>query len=660
MHGDMSLVDCLIAAKVTYKGLLALAKKYEKNPVKLIKRISEVSEAAQIQKTQAMLQMKAQKSIEVILDKFDTPKKRSNAIMDMMSMAGIRGKVGMSLERKIDGVLSPVHRELADMMEAYRPKKLGFSASKSGQRKMIRAIFDPEGVVDPDALQYAKSWKKVTEMLRKRFGAASGRQISKLEDWNIPQSHDPIKLAGSTFEDWYGFVKSRLDLDRILPEVSEVTGEFIIDHDDIVRKVLKSVYDNLKSDGYSKIDTTALKPFLKRKIGNRHQDHRLLHFKDADSWLQYSDKFGGPDYYNTMMGYTELMSREIAAMEMFGPNPDAVVDVLVKSVKGRSGELISNTYKELMGRNFGFNNKLAHVSQSLRNLEVGFKLGFAMIPALSDTFFTALTARYNGLSAVKSIFRAMSNLGPANKANRVTLNRIGLLGEYSINKARTANRLSEVWGYGKSARFADMSIRASGLNYWTTATREAFQLEFMSNISNLVDTPWAKLNKRLRASMERYGINDADWLDIKYSTKYKKRGVSFVDLGSESIPIGTREKFVAMIKEETMFAVPEPSAKTKAILHQGTQRGTVLGELIRTMTQFKAFPVSILTSHFHRGVNLKGASRLAYLGSLMAGTTAVGMAVVQVKDLLKGKDIRDINSELVYQGMLQGGSRGVF
>jgi hypothetical protein len=47
-------------------------------------------------------------------------------------------------------------------------------------------------------------------------------------------------------------------------------------------------------------------------------------FRDADAWLAYQEDFGGGgDIFSAMMGHINMMSKDIGAMEVLGPNPAA-------------------------------------------------------------------------------------------------------------------------------------------------------------------------------------------------------------------------------------------------------------------------------------------------------------------------------------------------
>jgi hypothetical protein len=72
-----------------------------------------------------------------------------------------------------------------------------------------------------------------------------------------------------------------------------------------------------------------------KELAQAWLDSRFLVFKDADSWLKYSEKFGRPlstlsnaidpgaAIFDSMISHVHGMSRDIALMERLGPNPSA-------------------------------------------------------------------------------------------------------------------------------------------------------------------------------------------------------------------------------------------------------------------------------------------------------------------------------------------------
>ena len=136
----------------------------------------------------------------------------------------------------------------------------------------------------------------------------------------------------------------------------------------------------------------------------------------------------------------------------------------------------------------------------------------------------------------------------------------------------------------------------------------------------------------------------------------------FVDvtkLGEEYDQLKSR--VIGMVREEINFAIPEPNAKARTTAAFGAPRNTVAHEWIKLGTQFKTFGVSMMLSHMGRVMNDTTSipTRMVYASALLAGTGAMGVAVLQLKDIAKGRTPRELDAKLAAEGLLQGGALGV-
>lgn len=607
---------------------------------------------------------------------FDKASDKADALNDIISGGGIRQAGTISLENRIDAILGQAHAKLYKMMENYRPRKLGLAHTKKFQRSLIREIFNPGSTGDKDAAQYASMWLEVTEGLRQRFNKAGGG-IQKLFDWNLPQYHDAVKINRvlgrkasdeEKFTAWYNDIIELVDRDRIAAyQVGEGEIKGAKMSDEHYRNFLHGIWENLRSDGIIQHKNAQhFNPHIRRAVGNRHQQHRLIPFKDADSWMKYADKYGSQDYFNSMMSHLELMAREIGAMEMFGPNPDTMVKQLrlmvqqsVSGLKARqAGAMAMNSYQLAMGRMFSQNIRFSDMMRAMRNVTTGIRIGSATISAISDLAFMRQTARFNDIPVMKTYMNFLRNITQSKDA-RMLAARLGLMAEYAIDRAKAAHRISEVQGYGATARFADFIVRASGLNHWTMTAKQTFGLEFLATMSDMSTSSWDNLKPRMKKAFERYDITPEDWVKIQQSERFVKNGTSFIDpanFGDNDLTA----KVIGMIKEETTFAVPEPNAKARGILTGGQEAGTPGGELIRLVSQFKSFPVSVVVTHLARGLNQNSlGSKMGYLASLIGGTTLLGAMALQAKQIAAGKTPMEMDEGFWASAFAQGGGMGI-
>jgi hypothetical protein len=107
-------------------------------------------------------------------------------------------------------------------------------------------------------------------------------------------------------------------------------------------------------------------------------------------------------------------------------------------------------------------------------------------------------------------------------------------------------------------------------------------------------------------------------------------------------------------------AVLEPGARENAILNQGLRRGSVEGEAIRFVMQFKSFPSTFLAKVWGRELYARGRADYAALLTMVATTTLMGYASMSAKDIAKGREPRNpFSAATMAAAMTQGGGMGI-
>lgn len=114
--------------------------------------------------------------------------------------------------------------------------------------------------------------------------------------------------------------------------------------------------------------------------------------------------------------------------------------------------------------------------------------------------------------------------------------------------------------------------------------------------------------------------------------------------------------------------IPMPGAAERAIMNQGTQPGTVVGEVFRHVMQFKSFPITMIRRGLGREIRgtATGKADIRGLAQLIAGTTVFGYGAMVAKDILKLREARQFtgdfenDSKLLMAAMAQGGGMGIY
>lgn len=218
-----------------------------------------------------------------------------------------------------------------DLRRAWNPKV------KARMDNIFREVHGVD-TGDVKAKAIAKAWEATAEKLRLRFNAAGGA-IGKLQGGYVPQSHDALALLDFGRKAWVDFMmeKGRLDRDRM---VDSVSGLPLTDQD--LREALGTTWDRITTNGYFDADVSAA-PQGMGALYTQHMDHRFIHFKTPEMAMEYSRRFGnGGDVFAAMMGHVGVMARDIAHMEIFGPNPTRTRQYLKSAMIKRAANMKSN------------------------------------------------------------------------------------------------------------------------------------------------------------------------------------------------------------------------------------------------------------------------------------------------------------------------------
>lgn len=589
----------------------------------------------------------------------------------------------INVEARAAGILSQAQATFVEGMAKLRSKAAGLVQDKDAARDVVRALYGERHGGGGDIDTIAKAWSNATDALRERFNRAGGG-IAKREDWRLPQRHDQALVArygSGPMEQrraaWKDFVRPLLDRSKMVNDdgrpLTEIEFETALDH----------VYGSITTDGLAN-----LKPGAQRgsKLGNRHQDHRFLIFKDADSWLKYQEQFGPPDIYTTMTDHLVSMSHEIALLETLGPNPNATYQFLRDRVQQQfapggdlQGKRLKNTRMQYMDSVWNVvsgkistsaNPNLADFANSVRHVLVASKLGGAFLSAMSDTTFQAMTRLFNGLPVMSMVRQIIGQMNPANEADRIFAIKLGLGADGWMNHSMVANRFTDVTGANMAAKLSDFTMRASLLSSWTNAGRWAFGLEFTSTLAERAGMSWDDLGKggrqarALREALKRYNIGRDEWERFRQLEPMDYRGARYLrpldaieQLGDEDLAA----KLLAMIHTESNFAVPVPDARVRAITTMGQSAGTWAGEGARALFQFKSFPLTVILTHAIRGATIgRWGSLLGYTGGAFIATSIIGALAIQSKEISRGKDPRPMDDPKFWvAAMAQGGGAGI-
>jgi hypothetical protein len=598
---------------------------------------------------------------------------------------------GMSnVEGRRKAVLGKAHGMIADLLETFDRDVLGRMREPARLENVVREAFG-KSTGDAAAQQMAKAWGEAAEYLRKRFNLAGG-DIGRIQNWGLPQVHDAVKVKAAGFAEWRASILPMLDVGRM---VNHATGRPFTGAQ--LNRKLRETYDSIITSGW---DDRTLGTAGAGSLANRRAEHRFLIFRDPDQWLDYQARFGAGDtrgdpgaIFDVMMGHMDGMARDIAALEILGPEPQQTVrwlsNMLDKAAatdaitNGRvlTVESKANVAKYQMQTMWGLfngeltrpvNAQLARSFSAARSLQTAAKLGGAAISAVTDVGFQMTTRAFNGLPVAKALGDYVQWMAPRVKAGeRAVAIRSGLLAEEAASRMATLHRYADEFNTPAwASRLASGVLRVTGLSRWTQVGKWLFGMEFMGSVGDNAGKAFADIDAPLRQAFERHGIGAADWDAIRQTPLHQAQNGGGLLRPDEvrtnpAIPAADRERLsdllLEMIQTETRYAVPDAGLRARAVTTAGVRPGTVMGEFVRSAMQFKAFPVSILFTHLTRAVHGRGAlSRAQYAAHVMIATTLFGALAAQTKSLLAGRDPRPMDDPRFWgAAAVQGGGLGI-
>ncbi|HBE2533430.1 TPA: hypothetical protein KL357_005695, partial [Escherichia coli] len=325
-----------------------------------------------------------------------------------------------------------------------------------------------------------------TELLRRRFNDAGG-DIGYLENWGIPQHHSMEKVGAVSKDKWVSDVIGKLDRKYY----TRADGQLMNDVE--LSAFLGEAYNTIATGGLNKLTDTGMR--ISGARANRGNASRQIHFKDADSYLQYQQLYGDRSLWEIMVGHLEGISKDIALVETYGPNPDHVFRSLLDQVKAetatanpsktgsveRLANKTENLYNFISGKTQPVANPhIARWSDNIRNWLVASRLGSALLSSFSDLGTMYLSAKVTNLPMNQLFRNQLEAMDPTNRTELARARRAGLAMESllgSVNRWAMDNM-----GPSVSRWAATAVMRASGLTAWSDAHKRAYGVTMMGSL----------------------------------------------------------------------------------------------------------------------------------------------------------------------------------
>lgn len=559
-------------------------------------------------------------------------------------------------------------------------------------------------------------WQEVSRIEANRAGA----WIGKVDDYGLRQTHNADRLMKAGEAKWKADIAPKLDLQRMFPDgppkdmddwlhetfLNLVTG--VRDGDPSGGKMAAfkgpgNLAKKLSQDRVLHFRTAddAFNYNLDYGMGNIRESFVTGMHQAAESTGLMQALGTNPEYNLTAIVdsiRSRLSRSDPAALKKFD---DAT----------RSGKRINNAYLEVSGQTRrAASARLAAVGQGIRVWNTLTGLGGAVLSAVTDVPVRASLLRYQGQSYLQQLGKGL--LAPLTRLadgldstdRKAVLSAAGYFNEVAMGNL--AARFSpDDTVPGALNRATNTFFKWNLLAQWTDSMRRS-TLEAMSHYwGGIADRPYAQLSDRNRMALTRFRIGEKEWGVIskgitevdgrKFMTPQAVREMdldAFRSLATDrireakaaAVKAGKPDQADASIRrilddtraqmadrlqqfyaDDLDSAVISPDARTQAFIRQGQQAGTPIGEALRLFWQFKSFGIAIMQRAFLRELRGYGPkssiSQAKGLALLMLGSLGFGYMAMTLKDLVKGKTPRPLDSPKTWTAaMAQGGGMGIY
>lgn len=515
-----------------------------------------------------------------------------------------------------------------------------------------------------------------------------GAMIGKLEGYAGHQTHDKNKMFKAGFEQWKQDIEGLIDVSKT-----------IADGDD-PEQFLKSVYNALIT-GVRLDDIVNSDKFFTftgpQNLAKSVSQSRVLHFKDANSFLQYKVKYGLRSRFNeTFIDAIQVSSRNLAFMQTLGTNPRAMIDKLWRQIELRYRNEAPEKLRKIQADKIAVDNLLMQVDGTVSNavnetiatttdvlltIQNLSKLGGAGLSAFADIPLKALEFQYQGQNIMEAYTNAFKIFDTLPKQDRQELGYALRVGFESIigdvhKRFTSGDNVSTA-----TSRINRWFFKLNLLSGWTDINDRAVAKVMATRLAQMKNKKFDDIDFELKDLFNSYDIGENEWNVIRQATatfgdvevvnpqsildlpdevfeNYKKQTGNINSI--KKIKDELEQRLALYYSDRASFAVLKGGAKEAAYLRQGQRAGTVTGMALQLIMQFKQFPTSLISKIWGRAIHGRNGVDYAAMAQLVLMQTVFGYIVTSIKDIAGGKTLKDPQKpETILASLMQGGALSI-
>ena len=546
-------------------------------------------------------------------------------------------------------------------------------------RLVIKEIHEPGVTGSMQARQFAEAYIESSEHARLLFNQAGGAIPGMKAGAYLPQHHHPGKIINAGYDKWAKAIRPLLDRESMLNKATNLPLS-----DDELDVVLKKAFDSITQEGRNKLDGLGADRFgTGTSIAKRHQEERVLIFRNGESWMAYQKEFSDSNIYDIMQNHLRTMSKDISSMQILGANPESTVEFLklrIQQIADRdvaatgttqpiqkakkAAALFDDMWKLHKGLPESVRPTFSKIMRNYNALLMATRLGSTtLLAAPTDAMTVRKMAKYNGMSqtkAIKGYIKELFKLKPGEREQVAA--ELGLMNEHMMDgtSSALARFLHEDNASPAFQFIVDSSLRLNGLTHVTASGRNWSGMFLMSNWAQAQKQSFNQLSDQMKVALGRYDISGDEWDKLRKAKAYKRnyagKDVDYLradDIAQlEGLKMGEArklaDKYMRMIFGEIEVGVPTVNYRERATLAGTTQPGTLSGEITRSFAMFKSWPMAFYHNHLERawkeaGESKLGHKKMAAIADTVLYMTMMGALGVQLMEITKGRKPMDMD-----------------
>lgn len=506
----------------------------------------------------------------------------------------------------------------------------------------------------------------------------AGAWVGDYDGYVSRTAHDPDRIRRAGYEAWRAAALAGLDKDRTFQDVDEP------------EKFLRGVYNGLVTGVHLSIDGgEGMKDPAFSGPGNlarRLSQERVLHWRSPEAWLDYQRQFGEGNAFAAVMHSLDRAARETALMRRWGTNPraefqadlrwlqehyrDANPDAVLRLRSNLNS--LQNRFDFLDGTaNMPVNRLGARVGSATRVIESMAKLGGVAFTHLSSIGSKAAELRYHGIGFLERYGDGLESFlrgrGVKGSGTREVMDLLGA-GMEGMQRDLLSRFEPDDTAPGVLSKLANTFFKWTGLTYLMNAQKAGAEFVLSRHLGAMLDKPHDVLPAATQRLLGLYRIDPAEWEALRGVPDHAAIGERrfLTPDAAMRLPAGASPDLAmrlhALFHDVAERAIVTPGIPERALLLGGTRPGTLWGEALRFIAQFKQWPAAAIRQGLGRelyGGQTKPAA-IAGILHMAVASMVTGYLAMTLKDLTKGRTPRDPRDPKTWAAaMMQGGGFGI-